>query len=344
MLSFVEPLAVLFLNNSDAKQTCMNLLWWEALLQVSPSISLQTIFDSSSDQARAINHVTWSFMLVAGAIFALVLVLTLWVVFRYRAGRREVASTMQPSKKWEWPMIGIPLLLVAVFLVLTINTMQAVQPDHEGKSPDVVITGHQWWWEAYYPASGVTTANEIYLPAGKKILLELTSADVIHDWWVPALGNKMDVLPFQKTYLWLNVRQPGTYEGICSEFCGAQHAHMRIKVLAASPEVFASWLKNQSVTGIAKVENESGRQYFLQNTCANCHHISGTTAQGRTGPDLTHIASRKTLLAGMLENSPEALFRFIKNPQRVKPGAHMPDFLMHDSTVAAIVKYLYSLK
>ena len=168
MLSFVEPSAVLFLNNSDAKQTCMNLLWWEALLQVSPSISLQTIFDSSSDQARAINHVTWSFMLVAGAIFALVLVLTLWVVFRYRAGRREVASTMQPSKKWEWPMIGISLLLVAVFLVLTINTMQTVQPYHEGKSPDVVITGHQWWWEAYYPASGVTTANEIYLPAGKR--------------------------------------------------------------------------------------------------------------------------------------------------------------------------------
>ncbi|MGV3529330.1 MAG: cytochrome c oxidase subunit II [Flavisolibacter sp.] len=322
----------------------MNLLWREALVQVSPSISLQTIFESSSEQAREINRVTWSFLLVAGGIFLLVLLLTLYVVFRFRAGRREGASTVQPSKKWEWPMIGVPLLLVVIFLVFTINTMQAVQPDHEGRKPDVVITGHQWWWEAYYPASSVTTANEIYLPVGKKILLELTSADVIHDWWVPAFGNKMDVLPFQKTYLWVNINKPGAYEGICSEFCGAQHAHMRIKVVAEPPEVYASWLDRQAAPASDSLSNGTGQDFFMQNTCSNCHRISSTTAQGRTGPDLTHIASRKTLLAGMLENSPEALHKFIKNPQQVKPGAHMPDFLMHDSTVAAIVKYLYSLK
>lgn len=317
------------------------LLLWGSLLQASPDIPLQSVLRSSSHQAEEINRLAIYFYLAAGFILLTVVVFTSYVVYKYRE-RKNNAPLKTLSRKWEIFMIGIPGLLVAVFLYLNIKTINSVEPSAKGQTPDVIITAHQWWWGASYPSANVITANEIHLPAGKKILLKLLAADVIHDWWVPQFGNKMDMVPSQENYLWLNIKQPGDYYGICSEFCGAQHAHMRIKVVAQTEEDFNNWLQQQQPAVATSASN--GAQLFMTKTCGNCHRINGTAANGTVGPDLTHLASRETLLAGLLENNLQNLESWIKDPQQIKPGARMPDFHLDDSTVKDIATYLYGLK
>lgn len=233
------------------------------------------------------------------------------------------------------------------FFYFAIQTMTSVQAaPAEGQEPDLVITGHQWWWEAYYPASGAVAANEIHIPSGQKLLVRLESADVIHDWWVPRLGRKMDAIPGQGNLVWMEAREPGTYLGACSEFCGAQHAWMRIQVIAHSPADFADWEQAQLQTPAAPTDAlvRRGEALFTQKTCANCHTVAGTEAQANVGPNLTHVASQETLLTGILENTPNNLARWLKNPQAIKPGAHMPDFLLTPDEINALVAYLQSLK
>lgn len=315
---------------------------WGNLLKVSPDIPLQSVLRSSSQQAEEINRVTNYFFIAAGFILLVVVVLTAYVLYRFRETKKQTTSKSL-SKKWEIGMIGIPTLLVIFFLFLNIKTIKIVEPDRSGHLPEVIITAHQWWWEASYPSSNIVTANEIHLPAGKKILLKLLAADVIHDWWIPQFGNKMDMVPSQENYLWLNIKEPGEYYGVCSEFCGAQHAHMRLKVIAQSEADYNRWLIQRQQPAI-KTTTETGAQLFMTKTCGNCHRINGTEAKGTVGPDLTHLGSRKTLLAGLLENNFENLTNWIKDPQQIKPGAYMPDFHLDDTTVKSIAAYLNSLK
>ncbi|MGZ3851754.1 MAG: cytochrome c oxidase subunit II [Flavisolibacter sp.] len=318
------------------------LFYWGNLIKISPDIPLQSVLRSSSQQAEEINRVANYFYLAAGFILVVVAASTAYVIYRFRENKTE-APTKSLGRKWETFMIGIPSLLVVVFLYLNIRTINSVEPDWRGHDPDAVITAHQWWWQAYYPGSKVVTANEIHLPAGRKILLRLLAADVIHDWWIPQFGNKMDMIPAQENYLWITIKQPGEYYGICSEFCGAQHAHMRLKIIAQTEEDYKNWLLHdqQSVTNVSMA---SGARLFMEKTCGNCHRINGTEAKGIVGPDLTHVASRQTLLAGLLENNIENLENWIKDPQRIKPGAYMPDFHLDDTTVTSIATYLNSLK
>jgi cytochrome c oxidase subunit 2 len=315
---------------------------WGNLLRVSPEIPLQSVLRSSSRQAEEINHLTNYFFIAAGFILLIVTALTAYVLYKFRDTKNE--TSIKPlSNKWEIATIGIPSLLIAVFLYLNIKTINRVEPGRRNETPDVVVTAHQWWWEAHYPSSNVVTANEIHLPAGKKILLKLLAADVIHDWWIPQFGNKMDMVPNQENYLWLDIKQPGEYYGVCSEYCGAQHAHMRLKVIAQNEEEYNHWLlQNQS--SAMNTTFASGAQLFVTKTCGNCHRISGTQAKGIVGPDLTHLGSRQTLLAGLLENNIQNLENWIRDPQRIKPGAYMPDFHLDDTTVKSIAAYLNSLK
>lgn len=313
---------------------------WSGVLRIAPDIPLQSVLQSSSKQAEEINRVTNYFFIAAGFILLVVAACTAYVLYKFGEKKNQPETSL--SSKWEIAMIGGPTILVAVFLYLNIKTINAVEPDAKGHEPDVVITAHQWWWEANYPSAHVVTANEIHLPAGKRILLKLLAADVIHDWWIPQFGNKMDMIPTLETFLWLDIKQPGEYYGVCSEFCGAQHAHMRIKVIAQNENDYSNWLKQFQQPAITT--SLSGAQLFITKTCGNCHRISGTEANGTAGPDLTHLASRETLLAGLLENNPQNLENWIKHPQQIKPGANMPDFHLDDSAAKAITAYLYSLK
>jgi cytochrome c oxidase subunit II len=314
------------------------------LLQIRPQIPVQNILKSSTDQNEEINQLNHHFLWAAGFIFLSVVILTFLVVYKYRRQKVIGVPLREASKKLEFATIGIPTLLVIFFLVSSVRTMRHLMPDTAGHAPDVIITGYQWWWSVQYPQAHVVAANEIHLPVGKKLLLKLLSGDVIHDWWVPQFGSKMDMIPARENYLWVTIKQPGAYYGVCSEFCGAQHANMRITVIAQPEAEFDSWLKqNQQITP-SDTSVANGAYMFQTRTCGNCHRIAGTPANGTTGPDLTHIGSRGTLLAGMLVNNQENLESWIRDPQKVKPGANMPKFILSDTAIKALTTYLLSLK
>lgn len=278
----------------------------------------------------------------------LVIGLVIFICWRYRAkGDLSEGAQNTGNKFLEALMIGIPALLLAWFFFQSVSTARAVAPAiNDTDKPDIVITGHQWWWEVAYPGHGVITANEVHLPVGQHILMEMGSSDVIHDWWVPELGNKTDLVPGNKTYLSVDIMKPGDYSGVCSEFCGAQHAWMRIHVVAQLPAAFAAWLAANAKTALPPADSLSrqGAATFQAMTCANCHRIGGTAATADAGPDLTHVGSRSELLTGIMPMSEASLRSWISHPQQIKPGARMPDFILSRDSIAAIAHYLAQLK
>jgi len=214
----------------------------------------------------------------------------------------------------------------------------------------VRVTAHQWWWEIEYldeqPSRHVRTANELHIPVGRPVQLEMTADDVIHSFWVPSLQGKKDLLPGYTTTLSLIAARPGTYEGNCAEFCGYQHAHMRIDVVAHESGAFDSWFETQLAAAAEPTTPEAvrGRDVFMASTCVMCHSIQGTDANAVTGPDLTHVASRRRIAAGTLENQPANLSAWIRNPQNYKPGSRMPATRLDGEDLAALTIYLSSLK
>jgi cytochrome c oxidase subunit 2 len=240
----------------------------------------------------------------------------------------------------------IPFLIVILLLAMTISAMNRADPP-PAPSPDLVVTGHQFWWQADYPASGVITANEIHIPTGKPLSVRLESKDVLHEFWVPELTRKMTNVPGQPNHIWLQADKPGTYIGQCSEFCGTQHAWMRILVVADEPSKFEEWQRAQLQPGQAATSDATakGLALFQTSTCINCHAIRGVAgADLRVAPDLTHVASRKQLGAGILENTPANMRLWLKSPQHIKPGALMPDFNLTDEQLDQLSAYLSTLQ
>jgi cytochrome c oxidase subunit 2 len=241
---------------------------------------------------------------------------------------------------------AIPLLIVALLFVLTMHTMALVDPPPAAK-PDLIVTGHQFWWEARYPDSGAIVANEIHIPIGKPIAVELGSNDVLHEFWVVELTRKIIAIPGQKTHLWMQADRPGNYVGVCSEFCGTQHAWMRFTVVAEDPEKFAAWQAAQLQPAPAPANDAAtkGLALFESMTCRNCHAIQGVAgAEGRVAPDLTHLAGRQFLAGGVTENNPEQLRRWLANPQEVKPGVLMPNYNFNHEQLDQLVAYFSTLR
>ena len=208
------------------------------------------------------------------------------------------------------------------------------------------MTGHDWWWEVRYPDQGIVSANEIHVPVGRPVRLRLTSADVIHSFWVPQLTVKTDLIPGQTNTTWIQASNPGTYRGQCAEYCGLQHAKMAILVIADPPDAFARWLANerQPATAAADPLAARGRLALERNSCAACHTVRGTTASGTLGPDLTHFGGRRTIGADTLPNTPGNLGGWIVNSQTVKPGNKMPPQPLTPQELQALLAYLESLK
>jgi cytochrome c oxidase subunit 2 len=319
------------------------------MFKISFHIFLQSMLHPSSEQADKIYRLFNYFNVAAAAMLALVsfLVIFICIKFKQKKGDIKEAEFKISDGKLEILMITVPAMLLGWFLYQTVEVMHAVEPPvTAGSRPDVIITGHQWWWEVEYPAARAITANEVHLPVGRSLLMEMRSADVIHDWWVPALGNKMDVIPNVVNYLSLHINRSGEYAGACSEFCGAQHAWMRIKVVAQSEADFDRWLSANAVNADHPIDSlaRSGEFLFQTRTCGSCHRVSGTNATGDTGPDLSHLGSREDLLTGLMKNNEKNLSEWISHPQKIKPGAHMPDFIFSKDNVNAIVHYLSQLK
>jgi cytochrome c oxidase subunit II len=305
-------------------------------------------FNPASTLAQPIAHLFLVLGIVMMSILLLVTVLVLYVSFRFR--QRPGASEPRQNFGREGMEIAwtvAPLLLLAYIFTITVHAMHGADPGVSvDRQPDMVIVGHQWWWEARYPNTKVVTANEIHIPVGKPLLVRLESADVIHDWWVPQLGRKMDAIPGDPNDFWLEADSPGTYLGTCAEFCGAEHAWMRILVTAQSGSSFEQWSEHQLEIPPQPTAGDAalGAVLFQQLTCANCHTISGTSAKGTIGPDLTHLADRQTLATGVLENTPSDLGRWLSDPQSVKPDIHMPNFEMTNDQVRQLTAYLETLR
>jgi len=214
----------------------------------------------------------------------------------------------------------------------------------------VRVTAHQWWWEIEYsdgqPSRRVRTANELRIPTQRPVELELTADDVIHSFWVPSLQGKKDLLPGYTTRLDLVASRPGVYEGQCAEFCGFQHAHMSIDVIALEPEEYSRWYDAQLASAPEPSNPVAlhGREVFMASTCVMCHNIQGTDASGSVGPDLTHVAGRRRLAAGTLPNTLVNLAGWIRDPQAVKPGTRMPATQLSGEDLAALTTYLSELR
>ena len=292
-------------------------------------------------------------MVLAVLVSLFVAALVIYAMFRFRArpGQAEPPA-MFGHHKLELTWTIIPLVVVLVLFILTVLHMRSASArpgnkaiDLPDRQPDIVAIGNQWWWEFRYPASGVVTANEIHLPVGRQVLVQLEASDVIHDFWIPQLEHKMDMVPGQVNYLWLEADRPGTFQGACAEYCGNQHAWMRILAIAQPEPEFNAWIQQQRspVPPSANSLVEQGRQLFVQRTCGNCHAVA-STSEGQAGPELTHFASRQTIGAGVVENTPENIAAFVRNPQAVKPGILMPNFRLSEEEVRALTAYLESLK
>jgi cytochrome c oxidase subunit II len=241
-------------------------------------------------------------------------------------------------------------LVIVGLLAASVVTTRALGGLQSPRPLTVEIAGHQWWWEIEYwdpvPSQRVRTANEIHVPVGEPVLVKLRSTDVIHSLWVPALHGKKDLLPGHATSLWITADRAGMFTGQCAEFCGYQHAHMRLLVIAESRGAFDAWLERQRQPAPEPADDPArrGRELFLAGPCAVCHAIAGTPAAARLGPDLTHLAGRVTLGAGTLPNTPGHLAGWIIDPQRIKPGVHMPAIGLDGGDLQALLAYLGSLR
>jgi cytochrome c oxidase subunit 2 len=303
--------------------------------------------DPHSPQARAIYDLGIVSTIVFVLIFLIVAGAIVYAIFRFRAREGEPEpKQFAGSERVEIIWTVIPFLIVVLLFVLTLRGMNRADPP-PAPSPDLVVTGHQFWWEAQYPASGAVTANEIHIPVGKPLSVQLDSKDVLHEFWVPELARKMTTVPGQPNHIWLQADKPGVYIGTCSEFCGTQHAWMRILVVADEPSKFEEWQRAQLHPGQAPTSDAAtrGLALFQTSTCISCHAIRGVTgADAHVAPDLTHVASRRQLAAGILENTPANMRRWLKNPQHIKPGVLMPDFNYTDQQLDQLGTYLESLR
>jgi cytochrome c oxidase subunit II len=310
------------------------------------------VFAPVSTPAHEINTMAWFSIAICTGIALIVGGLLLYsiIVFRSRPdddGREP--PQVYGSNPMEFAWTVIPILIVFVLILTTARTIYSIQA--AAKPPGALtirVIGHQWWWEVRYPDLKIVTANEIHVPLSDRsnptpTFLELESADVAHSFWVPQLAGKTDLIPNKKNVTWIDPHQAGTYLGQCGEFCGVEHGLMLLRVIVQPKEEWQRWVASEQKPAATQPSVGSGREVFESTACVNCHTVQGTLANGRFGPDLTHIMSRETLGAGAALNTPENLKIWIKDPSLIKPGALMPAMNLNDKELDDVAGYLASL-
>lgn len=297
--------------------------------------------------ASSISSLSWWLFALGSAIYLLVVAFLLYSLFRSRRNA-QFPHLKDATNVVVLGGVAMPAVVLVAVFGLTLNTLRQVEPPAEASEAALTIEviAHQWWWEVRYPATEAVTANEIHIPVGEPVRLQLESEDVVHSFWVPELHGKLDTIPGLTNYLWIQADQAGTYRGVCAEFCGLQHAKMALLVIAEAPADYAAWLERESSAAVAAADAtaQQGENLFLALACAQCHTVRGTAATGQLGPDLTHFAGRQTLAAASLPNTPENLAAWIANPHDAKPGNLMPATRLSETDLAALVVYLEGLK
>ena len=295
-------------------------------------------------------------LVVSGVVFVVVAGLIAYSVMRFRAPFEEQGSEppqVYGSAQVEAAWTAIPLIIVIVLMLATGRVIYEIQAAPQPPTAvEVTVVGRQWWWEIRYPKLGVVTANELHVPVSDSLtrrptFLTLESADVVHSFWVPRVAGKTDLIPNRTNRMWVEPHEPGTYLGQCAEYCGTQHAFMLLRIVAEPPEQFARWVEQQRRTAApapADPAAAAGRRVFLGTVCASCHAVAGTVANGRYGPDLTHLMSRATIGAGVAANTRERLRAWVRNPDGLKRGVLMPAMQIDDEYLDQLVAYLVTLR
>ncbi|MDP8959954.1 MAG: cytochrome c oxidase subunit II [Actinomycetota bacterium] len=302
--------------------------------------------DPAGPVARRIYELNIPVFWIATAIFVLVegALVVFMIVFRDKKGRGLPRQTHgNTALEITWTII--PALILAYIGFATVKTIFQLRAVPPGAMP-ITVEANQWWWEFRYPEQGIVTANEMHIPVDRPVHLTLESVDVIHSFWVPRLAGKQDVVPGRTHQLSFTAVEPDIYFGECAEFCGISHALMRLRVIAQTEQDFQAWVEGQQQQAREPTEAlaRQGQEIFLAGQCVQCHTIQGTPADGEVGPDLTHFASRNTLAAAILENTPENLAAWLRNPPEIKPGAKMPNLGLSPEDINALVAYLESLR
>lgn len=305
--------------------------------------------DPASDNTDRINGVYIFIFWLAGFVFVAILgiVLVLSIVFRERPGRE--AKQFHGNTRLEIVWTLIPVLIVTAIAVPTFGVILDNTGDPPPGSLTIEATGHQWWFEFEYPEYGFTTANELHVPVGRSIAVNLFSDDVIHSFWSPKLFGKVDMVPGHGNNLFftpdLSAARAEPYLGQCVEFCGTSHANMRFRVFVDTQADFDAWVAAQQAEAVTDAAVAAGAEVFATSACIGCHTVEGVSA-GVIGPNLSHIGARSTIAAGIMDNNEANLRRWISNPPEVKPGAKMPAFegLLSDDQIGELAAYLLSLK
>jgi cytochrome c oxidase subunit 2 len=313
-----------------------------------------TYLRSFGARADPIRSLTWGLMLIAIAVVVITTVLLIGALARRRDIAMPVlpgaAPVRRPAGGLSWLYVGVGLSTIVLFgaVVWTVVVLAAVsRPPPNAAGFTIEVTGHQWWWEVKYvadrPDRQFRTANEIHIPVGEPITVKLQGTDVIHSFWVPALTGKTDVIPGQANLTWIEAQRPGVYRGQCTEYCGQQHAHMGLEVIADPPDAFKAWWDRQLQPAVppaspAAIADENA---FISK-CGICHSVRGTRAGGALGPDLSHLMARRTIAAATLSNTPGHLAAWISDAQHVKPGNLMPRLDISGPDLVRITRFLES--
>lgn len=294
--------------------------------------------------------VFWVTVVICTVVFLVTGGLLLYAIWRFRErpGNTEAAlGHLHGHTRLE---VALVFVVAVLLLIIAVPNLRALLAAHTPPAGEEVLRieaiGKQWWWKFTYPDLGLVTANELHIPVGRVVSADLRSEDVIHSFWVPRLAGKVDAIPNKDNSLWFKADEPGVYLGQCAEFCGVSHANMRFRVIAQPVEEFAAWVQAQRQPAAVATDARvvEGARVFQDKGCAACHTVSGTSAEGNTGPDLTHVGSRHMLAAGLLSNTPEHLTRWLQNPLEVKPGSLMPNLGLTEAEIAVLVAYLQSLQ
>ena len=314
----------------------------------------QSVLAPMGPQASRVATLWWILFGTATVVWALVTGTMLWAAWRARrrerAGVREPEGATRSMTRWVVGAVGATVVILFAFLVVSFTTGRALATVPTGTPMVVEVRGSQWWWEFTYadtnPSRRLSVPNELHLPVGKPVLFKLTSRDVIHSFWVPNLHGKKDMIPGHTNITWFQADTPGVYRGECAEFCGHQHAKMAFIVVARPPAEFDRWYEEQLQPAAKPTDptRSRGEEVFLSSSCALCHTVRGTPAGATFGPELTHVGSRRTIAAGTLPNNAGNLAGWIVDPQRIKPGTHMPANELQPADLQALVAYLQGLR
>jgi cytochrome c oxidase subunit II len=320
---------------------CPNCSQWQSALQ------------PGGPGAARLDELLWVFIAVCGAVWLLVMLVLATAIWRRHGPERSPLERNAGQETASAIIVGIAVAATVLIISgLTFLSYAATRP-LSGSGDDALVIrlrGYQWWWQVTYtgpePAQTFQTANEIHIPAGKPVRIELSAADVIHSFWVPNLLGKQDLIPGRNNQVTLIAAQPGVYRGQCAEFCGLQHAHMALLVIAQAPADYQAWRDGQVRQAFESDDPEAakGRQFVTSHACAACHTVRGTSAAGTLGPDLTHVASRQYIASGLLPTTRGSLAAWIVDPQTIKPGNNMPMVPMGADDVAAVSAYLATLR